>query len=95
MKSGPIKPLRYNTKVDRRKVIITEAWARQEAPAPASTPTWFGTSVAPAKPKDAPVLLVTTTKTMPDDLKGLIKIHLEAGGRAYLLAAPTSIRIPS
>jgi hypothetical protein len=89
MKSGPIKPLRYDTKVDRRKVIITEAWARQEALEPASTPAWFGSSVAPAKPKDAPVLLVTTTKTMPDDLKGLIKIHLEAGGRAYLLAAPS------
>jgi hypothetical protein len=89
MKTGPIKALRYETTIDRRKEVIAEAWVRQPAVEPVAKLTWFGTAVVPAKPKQSPVLLVTTTKTIPDDLKALIKTHLEAGGRAYLLTPPS------
>jgi hypothetical protein len=89
MKTGPIKAQRYETTIDRRKEIIAEAWVRQSAPEPVAKLAWFGTPVAPAKPKQSPVLLVTTTKTIPDGLKALIKAHLEAGGRAYLLTPPS------
>jgi hypothetical protein len=85
MKTGPIKAHRYETTVDRRKEIVAEAWVRQTTPEPFAKLAWFGTPLAPTKPKQSPVLLVTTTKTIPDDLKTLIKEHLEAGGRAYLL----------
>jgi hypothetical protein len=89
MKTGPIKAQRYETTIDRRKEIIAETWVRQPAPEPVAKLAWFGTPVAPAKPKQSLVLLVTTTKTIPDDLKALIKAHLEAGGRAYLLTPPS------
>lgn len=89
MKTGPIKALRYEATIDRRKEIIAEAWVRQPTSAPAAKPSWFGAAVIPSKAKTSPVLLVMTAKVVPEDLKSLLKAHLEMGGRAYLLT-PTS-----
>lgn len=89
MKTGPIKALRYETTVNRRKEVITEAWVKQLTQAPAAKPSWFGTAVIPSKAKVSPVLLAMTAKVVPEDLKSLLKTHLETGGRAYLLT-PTS-----
>lgn len=88
MKIGPIKALRYEATIDRRKEIITEAWVRQVAQEPARKPKWFGADTFHSKAKDSPVLLVMTTKAVPEDLKTLLKMHLETGGRAYLLTPP-------
>ena len=89
MKTGPIIALRYETTIDRRKEIIAEAWVRRPTPAPAAKPSWFGAAVTLSKAKASPVLLAMTAKVVPEDLKLLLKTHLETGGRAYLLA-PTS-----
>ena len=89
MKTGPIIALRYETTIDRRKEIIAEAWVRQPTPAPAAKPSWFGAAVTLSKAKASPVLLAMTAKVVPEDLKLLLKTHLETGGRAYLLT-PTS-----
>jgi hypothetical protein len=89
MKTGPIKALRYEATIDRRKEIIAEAWVRQPTSAPAAKPSWFGAAVIPSKAKTSPVLLVMTAKVVPDDLKSLLKAHLETGGRAYLLTPPS------
>ena len=89
MKTGPIIALRYETTIDRRKEIIAEAWVRQPTPAPAAKPSWFGAAVTLSKAKASPVLLAMTAKVVPEDLKLLLKTHLETGGRAYLLAPPS------
>ena len=89
MKTGPIKALRYETTIDRRKQIIAEAWVRQPTPAHAAKPSWFGASVIPSKAKVSPVLLAMTAKVAPEELKSILKAHLETGGRAYLLAPPS------
>ena len=89
MKTGPIIALRYETTIDRRKEIIAEAWVRRPTPAPAAKPSWFGTALTLSKAKASPVLLAMTAKVVPEDLKLLLKTHLETGGRAYLLT-PTS-----
>ena len=89
MKTGPIIALRYETTIDRRKEIIAEAWVRRPTPAPAAKPSWFGAAVTLSKAKASPVLLAMTAKVVPEDLKLLLKTHLETGGRAYLLT-PTS-----
>lgn len=89
MKTGPIIALRYETTIDRRKEVITEAWVRQLTQAPAAKPLWFGAALTLSKAKASPVLLAMTAKVVPEDLKSLLKTHLETGGRAYLLT-PTS-----
>ena len=89
MKTGPIIALRYETTIDRRKEVITEAWVRQLAQAPAAKPSWFGAALTLSKAKVSPVLLAMTAKVVPEDLKSLLKTHLETGGRAYLLAPPS------
>lgn len=89
MRTGPIKALRYETTIDRRKQIIAEAWVRQPTSAPAAKPSWFGAAAIPSKAKVSPVLLVMTAKVVPEDLKSLLKAHLETGGRAYLLTPPS------
>ena len=89
MKTGPIRALRYETTIDRRKQIIAEAWVRQPTPAHAAKPSWFGAAIIPSKAKVSPVLLVMTAKVVPEDLKSLLKNHLETGGRAYLLTPPS------
>lgn len=89
MKTGPIKALRYETTIDRRKQIIAETWVRQPTPAHAAKPSWFGAAVIPSKAKVSPVLLAMTAKVAPEDLKSILKTHLETGGRAYLLAPPS------
>lgn len=89
MKTGPIKALRYEATIDRRKEIIAEAWVRQPTSAPAAKPSWFGAAVIPSKAKTSPVLLVMSAKVVPEDLKSLLKAHLETGGRAYLLTPPS------
>ncbi len=89
MKTGPIKAQRYETTIDRRKKIIAEAWVRQIAKEPAGKPKWFRAAAIPSKAKDSPVLLAMTTKAVPEDLKALLKMHLETGGRAYLLTPPS------
>lgn len=88
MKSGQIKALRYEKTIDRRKKIVAEAWVRQPTRDYGAKPNWFGTTATPSKPTVAPVLLAMTAKAVPDDLKSILKNHLEAGGRAYLLTPP-------
>lgn len=89
MKTGPIIGLRYETSIDRRQEVITETWVRQLTPASAPKPSWFGAAVTLSKAKASPVLLAMTTKVVPEDLKSLLKNHLETGGRAYLLTPPS------
>jgi hypothetical protein len=85
MKTGPIKPLRYEATIDRRQEVIAKAWVRQPTPDSAAKPAWFGATVTLSKAKASPVLLAMTTKVVPEDLKSLLKNHLKTGGRAYLL----------
>ena len=89
MKTGPIKPLRYEATIDRRQEVIAEAWVRQPTRVSAAKPSWFGATVIPSKAKISPVLLAMTAKVVPEDLKSLLKNHLETGGRAYLLTPPS------
>jgi len=89
MKTGPIKALRYEATIDRRQEVIAEAWVRQPTRDSAAKPAWFGTSLTLSKAKVSPVLLAMTAKVVPEDLKSLLKAHLETGGRAYLLTPPS------
>ncbi len=85
MKTGPITSLHYETTIDRRGEVVAEAWVKQPVKEPVGTLKWFGAAVLPAKAKVSPVLLAMTTKVAPEELKSLLKAHLETGGRAYLL----------
>jgi hypothetical protein len=89
MKTGPLKAQRYETTIDRRKKVVVEAWVRQVAKGPAGKPKWFRAAAIPSKAKGSPILLAMTTKAVPEELKSLVKMHLETGGRAYLLTPPS------
>jgi hypothetical protein len=87
IKAGPIESQRYQAKIDRSKEIISEIWVKQSENNQIIKSVWFGSSVYPPKTKQSEVLLVMATKVMPDELKHLIKTHLEHGGRTYILTS--------
>jgi hypothetical protein len=77
IKAGPIKSQRYQAKIDRSKEIISEIWVKQSENNQIIKSVWFGSSVYPPKTKQSEVLLVMTTKVIPDELKHLIKTHIK------------------